>query len=232
MHIMIAKNYFYLRKENAAMSEINNLVDQMIVNGLKQTQKVDIGTQTSDYMLKDVRQLLVFKMEMEKMEIARLELESKIKKDEQELKLRREEFEHKVKFDEENLSLKETELADRFNTETEKIKLQREELDHRMSNDKETLEIRREELNQKSENDKNRLMLERVRSLREQLEKEVYSKNQNRNEIAKITVDLVKTLLVCIGTAKVAGGVLAVEEVGVVRSKAFPLIGNLLGRIR
>ena len=229
---MIAKNYFYLRKENAAMSEIKNLVDQMIVNALKQTQKVDIGTQTSDYMLKDVRQLLVFKMEMEKMEIARLELESKIKKDEQELKLRIEEFEHKVKFDEENLSLKESELADRFNTETEKIKLQRDELDHRMSNDKETLEIRREELNQKSENDKNRLMLERVRSLREQLEKEVYSKNQNRNEIARITVDLVKTLLVCIGTAKVAGGVLAVEEVGVVRSKAFPLIGNLLGRIR
>ena len=250
------------------MSEITNLVDQMIVDSLGEVKNVKIGTQDSDYMLKDVKQLIMFKMELEKMDLSREELKSKIKNDEENLKIRREELKEKIKNDEETLKLKKEELNQKKSMEADKIKLQKEELDQRKSNDEFTLKMRKEELDQKREsdearieiqkeeiaykkeadaktielkmneldqkreNDEKRIKLERLRSLREQLEKEVYSKNQNRNEIMRTTVELIKTLIVCVGTSKVASGVLAVEEAGVVRSKAFPLIGNLLGRIR
>lgn len=250
------------------MSEVTKLLDQMIYADLKMIEATDLGTQSSEYMLKDVNQLVTFKMEIDKAERDRIQLEAKIKHDEREHEIRMAELNQKIKSDDENLKLRKEEINNRKtndketlnvrkdelnnkksnDTETlklrkeelqqkikideETLKLRAEEISNRKINDQETLEFRKEELNQKVENDKNRLMLEKVRSLREQLEKELYSKNQNRNEIAKIVVDLAKTLIVCIGTAQVASGVLTVEEAGVVRSKAFPLIGNLLGRIR
>jgi hypothetical protein len=193
---MIAKNYFYLRKETMAMSEITNLVDQIIVDSLKKAKKVDLGTQESEYLLKDLQQLVKVKMDLGKLEQDEKSLDAKIKNDTEALNIRKEELNQKIKSDEEKVNLQ------------------------------------REELNQKIKSDEYRVKIEKIRAIQEQMEKELNRENQSKIEFLRAGIDVVKTLVISIGTISIANGVFAVEENGVVRSKAFPLMGNLLGRIR